>query len=92
MRECEHATTDECDGDVEHPALAAGDLAEHGEGDHGHAAEQLVGRTKERPDVQVATEAEDEADEQGDRGGEPDVGHDLADAGDLLGGLGGGVI
>ena len=66
---------------VEHPALAAGALAEHGEGDHGHTAEQLVRSTEERPDVGIATKGEGEARKQGNDRGEPGVAEDLHVAG-----------
>ena len=71
------AAEQEGDGHVEHPALATGALAEHGKGDHGHAAEQLVGSTKKRPDVGIAAKGEGEAGEQGDNRGEPGVAEDL---------------
>ena len=53
-------------GDVEHEALAARRLEEDGQADEDHGGQQLVGRTKERPDVHVAAQAEQEAEEQGD--------------------------
>ena len=84
----EGAAEQEGDRHVEHPALAAGALAEHGEGDHGHAAEQLVGSTKERPDVGIATKSEGETGKQGDDRGEPGVAEDLHVAGLGLDGQG----
>ena len=84
----EGAAEQEDDGHVEHPALAAGALAEHGEGDHGHAAEQLVGSTKERPDVGIATKSESETGKQGNDRGEPGVAEDLHVAGLGLDGQG----
>ena len=84
----EGAAEQEDDGHVEHPTLAAGTLAEHGEGDHGHAAEQLVGSTKERPDVGIATKSEGETGKQGNDRGEPGVAEDLHVAGLGLDGQG----
>ena len=84
----EGAAEQEDDGHVEHPTLAAGALAEHGEGDHGHAAEQLVGSTKERPDVGIATKGKGETGKQGDDRGEPGVAEDLHVAGLGLDGQG----
>ncbi len=84
----EGAAEQEGDGHVEHPALAAGALAEHGEGNHGHTAEQLVGSTKERPDVGIAAKGEGETGKQGDDRGEPGVAENLHVAGLGLDGQG----
>ena len=84
----EGAAEQEGDGHVEHPTLAAGALAEHGEGDHGHTAEQLVRSTEERPDVGIATKGEGEARKQGNDRGEPGVAEDLHVAGLGLDGQG----
>jgi hypothetical protein len=87
----EGAAEQERDGHVEHPALAAGDLAEDGDGDHRHAAQELVGGAKQRPDVEVAAKGERQAADQRDDGCEPGVADDLHDAG-LLGAHGDGVV
>lgn len=53
-------------GDVEHEALAACCLEEDRQADEDHGRQQLVGRAEEGPDVHVAAQAEQEAEEQGD--------------------------
>ena len=90
----ERAAQKERHGHIEHPALAAGRLAEDGDGDHGHAAQQLVGGAKERPDVEVAAKGEGQANEQGHDGREPGVGDELVQAalGLLRGGVSQGVV
>ena len=65
--------------DVEHEALAACRLEEDRQADEDHGREQLVGRPEERPDVHVAAEAEQEAEEERDDRGEIFVDADFLD-------------
>ena len=64
----------------QHLVAAAGDLQEDAQGGQNQSAQQLVGGTKQRPDVGVADLGQQEAKGQGQEGGEVDVAQQLAPA------------
>lgn len=56
-------------GHVEHPALPAGHLQEYCQGNQAQSTEQLVGSTKQLPDVHVTAQTQQVAGDQGHDGG-----------------------
>ena len=65
-------------GDVEHPALPAGDFQEYGQGNQYQSTQQLVGSTEQRPDVHVTAQAQQVAGNQGNDSGNVGVAQEFS--------------